>query len=122
MTDRVISYFVRYSSRLFACLTDSAWASPSGVSAGSRTPWARASSSIVWGRNDPSRCTCSSALGQRRNSSLERRGGPPPPPPTPPPDAPPSPVRPTATPRAAPPAVADPPPPAGHPPRAPPPA
>src|SRR5216117_3450438 len=76
MTDRVISYLVRYSSRLLACFTWSASASPSGVSAGSRTPWARASSSIVWGRNDPSRCTCSSALGQRRNSSLERRGGP----------------------------------------------
>src|SRR2546425_3837209 len=75
MTERVISYFVRYSSRLLACFTCSASASASGVSAGSRIPWARASSSIVCGRRQPSRWTCNSALGQRRSTSLERRGG-----------------------------------------------
>src|SRR2546422_11098073 len=37
---------------------------------------ARASSSIVCGRRQPSRWTCNSALGQRRSTSLERRGGP----------------------------------------------
>src|SRR5256885_14069972 len=72
----------------------------SGVSAGRRTPWARASSSIVSGRRHPSRWTCSSALGQRRNASFDRRGGPRrapattpenPPPPPPPPPAPPRP-------------------------------
>src|SRR2546425_5437408 len=78
MTERVISYLVRYSSRLLACFTCSAWASPAGVSAGSRTPCSRASSSIVSGRRQPSRCTCSSALGQRRNSSLDIRAAPPP--------------------------------------------
>src|SRR2546422_1198247 len=50
MTESVISYFVRYSSRLLACFTCSAWARPSGVSAGSRMPCARARSSIVAGR------------------------------------------------------------------------
>src|SRR5437764_11332166 len=33
-------------------------------------------SSIVAGRRQPSRWTCSSALGQRRKESLESRGGP----------------------------------------------
>src|SRR3989475_8893266 len=91
MTERVISYLVRYSSRLLACFTCSASASASGVSAGSRIPWARASSSIVCGRRQPSRWTCNSALGQRRSTSLERRGGPLPAPNTPPPEGPPPP-------------------------------
>src|SRR5256885_187197 len=111
MTESVISYFVRYSSRLLACFTDSAWASPSGVSAGSRMPCARARSSIVAGRRHPSRWTCSSALGQLRSASLVRRGGPrraltttrkkAPPPPTgsPPPPRPPPPSVTWATPR-----------------------
>src|SRR2546425_12343216 len=76
MTASVYWYFVRYPSRLCAPFTDSAAASPSGVSAGSRTPDLRASSSIVAGRRQPSRCTCSSALGQRRSASRESCGGP----------------------------------------------
>ena len=47
-----------------------------GVSAGSRMPCARASSSIVAGRRQPSRCTCSSAFGQVRSASFVRRGVP----------------------------------------------
>src|SRR2546430_5921 len=120
MTDRVISYLVRYSSRLLACFTYNAWARPSGVSAGSRMPWARASSSIVAGRRQPSRWTCSSAFGQRRNASFVRRGGPwraltptrekAPPPPTRSPAAtrPPAPAGPQGPPR--PPGAAAPPP------------
>src|SRR5439155_1160561 len=73
-TERVISYLWRYSSRLFASRTSIALASASGVSAGKGIPCARASSSIVAGRSAPSRCTCSSALGQPRNASLVRRG------------------------------------------------
>src|SRR5260370_8120745 len=133
IAESVISYFVRYSSRLFACFTDSAWAKPRGVSAGRRIPWARASSSIVLGRRQPSKCTCNSALGQRRSASFERRGGPcpaltttrkiAPPPPTgsappnrrPPPPVPQATPPPSSSPRAlapTPPASPPPPPPA----------
>src|SRR6266404_2376138 len=69
-TDSVISYFWRYSSRLFASRTSIALARASAVSAGNRMPWARAISIIVAGLGAPSRCTCSSALGHCRNASL----------------------------------------------------
>src|SRR2546427_414329 len=105
MTERGISYFVRYSSRLLACFACSASASASGVSAGSRIPWARASSSIVCGRRQPSRWTCNSALGQRRSTSLERRGGPLPAPTTTPRMAPPPPPRSPPPPRRPPPSL-----------------